>query len=751
MHRGIPVGEGPVRLHSELQRLVVDLQADLAAVRVAAEGALAGTLVCANGESTLREGEPWPLGPAGSPYFIPTSVRLSLAQTPRAVATLPLGRGAGGDLALVMVWCQHPAPDDVAVAVGATRLGEIAALAQEYERIVRLELASARADAALGALDQAVATIDDVRVIGTVNPAAAQLLGVPAGEVPVDVLVDALAALERRVVNDVAMREIRAGLAANPRLEAVGVMWEVAGGGDAPARFLRVSTRPLDGVSAPGRVWVFDDVSDEVRARRDAEETRSWFRLLAENASDVVFSGTNEGLIEWTSPSVESVTGWHPDDLVGRAFTELIHPDDLPVARAAQHRLLEGEPAHLDVRIRHKGGGYSWVSISARPVLDDEGNVVGRIGGWRDIQAQREQWEIVAEALEGMPEVGIIIFDTDMRFRVVRGGGLVLTPAQSWWEGQLARDVVPPSQWDETSALYETALRGDELETEVAGEDARNTFLMRVRPLRRQDGAVIGGVVMVTDITGRVEVEQAIKRQNEQLRAIDEWKDRMIATVSHELRTPVTSLSLLFEMLADEELPESTRPLVDVGERSARRLRHLVEDLLLLAEAEHDGLSFTMTGVAPDEIAVAVADEMAITAAEHGVSLEVDALPVPGAMGDRSRLEQVMVNLVGNAIKFTPDGGHVTLRVRPTDAGWVLSVHDTGIGVPADEISHLFDPFFRASTATKAVIGGSGLGMAVVQQVVRGHGGTAAVSSSPGAGTQVDITFPLVPSGHAGG
>ena len=96
MHRGIPVGEGPVRLHSELQRLVVDLQADLAAVRVAAEGALAGTLVCANGESTLREGEPWPLGPAGSPYFIPTSVRLSLAQTPRAVATLPLGRGAGG-------------------------------------------------------------------------------------------------------------------------------------------------------------------------------------------------------------------------------------------------------------------------------------------------------------------------------------------------------------------------------------------------------------------------------------------------------------------------------------------------------------------------------------------------------------------------------------------------------------------------------------------------------------------------------
>jgi signal transduction histidine kinase len=188
-----------------------------------------------------------------------------------------------------------------------------------------------------------------------------------------------------------------------------------------------------------------------------------------------------------------------------------------------------------------------------------------------------------------------------------------------------------------------------------------------------------------------------------------------------------------------------------VGERSATRLRHLVEDLLLLAEAEHDGLSFAMAEVAPDEIAVAVAEEMAITATEQGVSLEVDALPVPGAMGDRGRLEQVMVNLVGNAIKFTPDGGDVTLRVRPTDGGWILGVHDTGIGVPADEISHLFDPFFRASTATKAVIGGSGLGMAVVQQVVRGHGGTAAVSSSPGAGTQIDITFPLVPSGHAGG
>ena len=609
----------------------------------------------------------------------------------------------------------------------------------------RPPVSAARSLDVLSALEQAVVAIDEVRAIATVNRAAADLFGLPHGDVPLVAAASAMAAMRRRVVNTAELEAMLEGLAVDPGLVVAGVTWEVAG---PPTRFLRVGSRPIHDSGIAGRVWVFDDITTEAVARREAEQAQHRYRLLAENASDVVVWTNNEGIVEWVSPSLERVTGWQPAQLIGRPARAFVHPDDLKTWGEASSTLVAGEPVVFEARFRTISGGYRWGSTYARPILDEAGEVIGRVGGWRDIQPLRDQWSAVSNALDGMPGMGIAIFDRDLRYRVVRGGKLAFAAADPSWETQFVADVVPPDKRDAVEALYRSALAGQARDFQVLGDDGESTFLVRSRPLPGPNGEAAGGVVMVTDITERVRVETEIQNQNERLVEMDRLKDRMIATVSHELRTPVTSLSLLLEVLADEpEMPRPTRQLVEAGTRSAARLRRLVEDLLLLAEAGHDGLQVSPGPVTPDEIVHEVVAELDRMAAGAGVRVRAETESVPGAVGDRERLAQVVLNLVGNSLKFTPRGGEVVVGVDRTDSGWTLGVHDTGIGIPGEEISHLFDPFYRASTATDAVIGGTGLGLAVVQHIVDAHHGRIRVRSRVGQGTDVEVAFPLDPFG----
>jgi PAS domain S-box-containing protein len=240
--------------------------------------------------------------------------------------------------------------------------------------------------------------------------------------------------------------------------------------------------------------------------------------------------------------------------------------------------------------------------------------------------------------------------------------------------------------------------------------------------------------------------QQALARQNERLRELDRLKDEFISLVSHELRTPLTSIRGYLELLLDGgagDLTEDQIRFLAVVDRNSKRLMHLVGDLLFLAQIEAGKLVLELGDVDLDEVVADAVEAAKPIADENGIELRAHVEPTPVMVGDRSRLAQVLDNLVSNALKFTTEGGSVDLWVSSVDGQVVIEVRDTGMGIPQAEQAHLFDRFFRSSEATERAIPGTGLGLTIVKAIVERHEGTIEVESATGEGTTMRVRLPV--------
>jgi signal transduction histidine kinase len=277
------------------------------------------------------------------------------------------------------------------------------------------------------------------------------------------------------------------------------------------------------------------------------------------------------------------------------------------------------------------------------------------------------------------------------------------------------------------------ALAHDQAPSEDEFELADSGLVFRgyTAPIARPDGMVVARIWTLRDVTA--------DRQLERLR------DAFVTAVSHELRTPLTSVSGFLELLGDEEdsLGLSGRTYLTAARRGTARLQRIVEDLLLVAEIEAELLELETEPVDLTELAAAAVETARPTAEEKRVSLELAAArPLP-LEADPARIRRVLDNLLSNAIKFTPAGGAVAISVSGGEGRRRIEVTDNGIGVPQEELGQIFSRFYRASSATRREIPGTGLGLVIARAIVEGHGGAISLDSREGEGTSVTVTLPL--------
>lgn len=222
---------------------------------------------------------------------------------------------------------------------------------------------------------------------------------------------------------------------------------------------------------------------------------------------------------------------------------------------------------------------------------------------------------------------------------------------------------------------------------------------------------------------------------------------RFLADASHELRTPLTIIKgELQEIVGHGESP-GQRP-GDVRERigsvleEVGRLEHLVSGLLVLSRLDAGDVQREWVDVSLGELASSIVEQMRLVAEDRGVLLQATALPRVTVRGDRDRLKQVIVNLLDNAIKFTPRGGLVSLRTQQSGAYGILEVRDNGVGIPAAALPHVFDRFYRVDEARSREDGGAGLGLSIVRSICSAHGAEIEVDSAPGRGSRFRLKFP---------
>jgi len=237
-----------------------------------------------------------------------------------------------------------------------------------------------------------------------------------------------------------------------------------------------------------------------------------------------------------------------------------------------------------------------------------------------------------------------------------------------------------------------------------------------------------------------VSLNRMISRLEDALRGSKQF----VADASHELRTPLTVMRGELEGLAqDGQLARETREALGSVLEEVERLAEIVESLFALSRLDAGEVGGAWQRFDLAELAATTTEQMSLLATDRAISIECDSSSAVAVEGDRARLKQVIVNLLDNAIKYTPRGGHVALSVRREGAWAVLEVTDNGLGIPQEAVPHVFKRFFRADSSRSREPGGAGLGLSIVQSICAAHGAEVEAISTPGKGSTFRVRHPL--------
>jgi PAS domain S-box-containing protein len=407
----------------------------------------------------------------------------------------------------------------------------------------------------------------------------------------------------------------------------------------------------------------------------------------------------------------------------------------------------------------HRDGGIRNVVERGQAVLgrDGQSKLDGAIFDLTERwQAESERMKLAA-IVESSDDA---IIGTDLEDRITtwnRGAERLYGYSVAETLGQHFSFHVPEELGDERPALMARVVAGEDIRSfetvRVRKDGARVDVSLTISPIRDAAGTVVGVSTIARDITletrarrEREELVVELEARNARLSELDRLKDEFVALVSHELRTPLTSIRGYLELVLEGEagdLSDEQRQFLGVVERNAHRLLALVGDLLFLAQIEAGKLSLEVGAVDLSAIAAESVETARPLAEDREVTLTLATGPLALIAGDRSRLAQLLDNLISNGIKFTPSGGRVDVRIRGQRGNAVIEVRDTGMGIPADEQQHLFERFFRTSQATEQAIPGTGLGLAISKAIVHAHGGQITLTSEEGAGTTFRISIPV--------
>ncbi len=287
----------------------------------------------------------------------------------------------------------------------------------------------------------------------------------------------------------------------------------------------------------------------------------------------------------------------------------------------------------------------------------------------------------------------------------------------------------------------------------VRGDGEERVMLMTLSLIADEHGGTTGYLATGEDVTDRENTQQALltaleheRDAVERLRELDQAKSDFVSTVSHELRTPITSIVGYTELLEDGvtgQLTPGQLDLVGRVDRNSRRLLMLIEDLLTLATIESTGLDLQPARTDLRLALTSAYDEVVSSSSNRQLEIVLD-LPHDPVIhhGDAVQLERMARNILSNAVKFTPDGGTIEVRLRPRGDESQLVFRDNGMGIPEDEQPLLFRRFFRSRIATREAIQGTGLGLSIVHQIITQHGGSIAVDSAPDRGTTFTVLLP---------
>jgi PAS domain S-box-containing protein len=524
--------------------------------------------------------------------------------------------------------------------------------------------------------------------------------------------------------------------------------------------------------------------AQRVQAQEQAGEQREWLHVTLASIGDGVIATDAAGRVRFLNAAAQRLTGWRATEAAGRGASELLHVFDertgaatqCPLQLALRSRVAasaSGEPA-----LRARDGSVHAVDINAAPIVDAANGLLGAVLVLRESAVQRKAERAMREAYTELDQrvvrrtAALERTSAALRERNALLNAITTsTPDLIYAKDRQGRMLMANPAWmkavgkieNETAGLDESdrlVLEGGETmmieqTVQAKGDAADHTYLTTKSPLRDEQGRILGLIGVATDITERKQAQRDLEKlvvAEQRLRAEAERanraKDEFLAIVSHELRSPLNALRGWSHLLI------TTRPFEPgLAERAAKAIKRnvdhqtrLIDDLLDTSRIVSGKLNIERRVVNLIDIVLTALDTARPGAAAKNIELRFR--PADAAIlvtGDGGRLQQLVSNLVSNAVKFTPDRGSIEVSLLKHAERVQLTVRDNGIGIAPEFLPHVFDRFTQADTSAARRAGGLGIGLALVRHIALLHGGQVrADSAGVGRGATFTVELPAV-------
>ncbi|HOY22904.1 MAG TPA: MHYT domain-containing protein, partial [Cellvibrio sp.] len=457
------------------------------------------------------------------------------------------------------------------------------------------------------------------------------------------------------------------------------------------------------------------------------------------------------------SDAVERVTGWKAEDFMSDQIHlgDVIHPDDMArIDKQLQTALSNKHSFHCEYRITHRDGTEHWVSETSCGVYDETGKAIwidGVIIDITDSIRRAKEFEGVVQSIGRA--LAVAEFDMNGKIIAVNDNFLRLTGyAKQELIGQHHRTLCSREEADsdEYRVFWRNLNEGNFQSGEFCriGREGNLVWIQAAyNPILDVNGKPWKVFKVAIDLTERKAMEQDLLIAKDRAEQAAIAKGMFLANMSHEIRTPMNAIIGFTELLIDSPLNPMQHKHMQTVRQSARSLLGLLNDILDTAKLERGALELDNRAFSLKLLCEQILAELQLQADKKGLSLHLDYPPETHnyVCGDELRIRQILINMLGNAIKFTLQG-EVRLKVDNSKEGIQLQIIDTGIGIAADRIEHIFTPFTQADASMARRFGGTGLGTTIARQLTELMDGSIKVTSREGHGSCFTIFLPLTPA-----
>ncbi len=533
------------------------------------------------------------------------------------------------------------------------------------------------------------------------------------------------------------------------------------------------------------------DTTEHRRAEMALAESEARFRRMVETASEGVCELDQGSVIRYANPKMGELLGVRAEDMLGRPMADFMFPEDEEAHAGRMAQRKDGSGGVYELRLRHADGSGLWTLVSGSPVFGPDGAFSGSFGMFTDITERKNAEETLNFLAHGCEACGEDFFQTLAAYISralgtefvcidrLEADGLHAQTVALLDDGRFVDNVRYPLAGTPCGELvqnktcfYATGVRHlfpeDEVLQQIAAEGYAGTILWdhagtqpigliaAISKRRIKDRAQAESFLRLVGVRAaseleRLDAQEQLIRSKEQAESAAKAKSEFLANMSHEIRTPLNGILGMLQLMQSGAGPAEQAEYTGMALGAGRRLLSLLNDVLDFSRMEAGRGILRQERFTVRDMFAAVGEMFRLTCENKRLSLDFDL--EPGAaehlIGDEPRIRQVLFNLVGNAVKFTMQGGiRVSLWTRPHLArpGYVrlyLSVADTGIGIATDKIPQIFDRFTQSDGSHTRRYEGAGLGLAIVLRIVQLMDGCIAVDSDTGAGTTMYVYLPL--------